>query len=60
MRKLSVRASKALDASKSRKVQAMKARRSASKAAGRTKKLQQSGSMQGKQAAKTRTGYRMK
>jgi len=62
MKKLSVKASKAMDEAKNKKVAAMKAKRSESKAVGRAKKLQQSGSMQGKSASyspKAKT-YKMK
>ena len=59
-KKLSVKASKAADAAKNKKVQAMKKHRLEARAVSRAKNLQRSGSMQGKQASKTRSGYRMK
>jgi hypothetical protein len=57
MIKLSVKASKASDAAKNKKVAAMKAKRSASKAVGRAMGLQRSGNTKdsGKAAYSTKT-----
>lgn len=51
MKKLSVKASKAADAAKAKKVQAMRAKSKASNMVERARGLQRSGSSQGKKAS---------
>lgn len=51
MKKLSVKASKAADAAKAKKVQAMRAKSKASNTVERARGLQRSGSSQGKKAS---------